>query len=274
MANTDKMVGTTADGLVVIRSGHQARKLGLHDPFAEWFVAEEGYRLVQMARDVDAVYEEFNLARYLYTSSRMTKLAGQYEQMVILGAGFDCRALWLNGLNDGRVRVYEVDSRANIDLKMERLLHHGVVVPEWNRHIACDLREDRVKLLLKDEGLDLGKPVLLLAEGLFFYLPADITLQILDPKWLNLVKGSLMIFDCWSASRVKGLNESVAERIGMELFQQFPFIVDPENLREALCRLGYARACVIPLSVIAEASYRCAVEDAFPLSWWVVEATV
>lgn len=216
MANTDKMVGTTADGLVVIRSGHQARKLGLHDPFAEWFVTEEGYRLVQMARDVDAVYEEFNLARYLYTSSRMTKLAGQYEQMVILGAGFDCRALWLKGLNDGRVRVYEVDSRANIDLKMERLLRHGVVVPEWNRHIACDLREDRVK----------------------------------------------------------GLNESVAERIGMELFHQFPFIVDPENLREALCRLGYARACVTPLSVIAEASYRCAVEDAFPLSWWVVEATV
>ncbi|MCX5998370.1 MAG: class I SAM-dependent methyltransferase, partial [Chloroflexi bacterium] len=108
MADTDKTVGATADGLVVIRSGGQAKKLGLEDPSAAWFVTEDGYRLAQMARQVDAVYEECNLARYMYTSSLLTKLARQYGQMLFLGAGFDCRALWLDGLNDGRVSIYEV----------------------------------------------------------------------------------------------------------------------------------------------------------------------
>jgi hypothetical protein len=40
MAELDRMVGITADGLVVIRSGPQAKYLGLDDPFAGWFVTE------------------------------------------------------------------------------------------------------------------------------------------------------------------------------------------------------------------------------------------
>ncbi|MCX5998369.1 MAG: hypothetical protein NTU41_01950 [Chloroflexi bacterium] len=116
--------------------------------------------------------------------------------------------------------------------------------------------------------------MLVLAEGLFFYLPADVTVRILDPKWLDLAEGSLVIFDCWSASRVKGLNERVVKRIGSDLFQQFPFIVEPEKLREGLGRLGYAGTRVTPLSMIAEGYYRRTIEDEFPLSWWIVEATV
>lgn len=274
MTDTGKAVGRTAEGLVVLRSEPRARTMGVDDPFAAWFVTEDGHALVRMAMAVDGVYAEFNLARYRYTSALLTRHAGQYEQMVFLGSGFDCRALWLDGLREGRVRIYEADTRPKIDQKLDELRRHGVVVPPWNRHVACDLRDHGINALLKDEGFDCRKPVLLLAEGLVFYLPADTTSRILDPKWLGLAKGSLVVFDCWADNRVNGLNGRVSERIGTRLFQPFPFMTGPDRLREDLCRLGYAKVRVTGLGAIAEGYYGQAFEDEFPASWWMVEATV
>ncbi len=274
MTDTDQMVGVTADGLVEIRCGCKAKSLGLEDPFAGWFLTEDGQRLVQMAQQVDAVYEEFNLARYMHTSSLLIKFAVQFDQMVFLGAGFDCRALWLNGLKDGLIRVYEVDTQAKLDQKLQEFKRHGVVVPEWNRHLVCDLRGDNLGALLQGVGMDSTKPTLVLAEGLFFYLPADVTLRVLDPHWLKLVAGSVVLFDCWSDARVKGLNKRVMEKTGRELFQQFPFIVKPEKLSDGLERLGYSRVQVTPLRNISEHYYQRTLEDEFPASWYVVEATV
>ncbi len=272
MPDKDRRVGSTADGLVVIRSGQQAERLGLHDLFAKWFVTDDGRKLARMALEVDAVYEEFNLARFLYTSSLLSRFADQYEQMVFLGAGFDCRALWLSRLNDGRVRIYEVDTRAKIEQKLQRLEQHGIAVPHWNRHIICDLRVDNIPALLKDEGLQCGRPVLVLAEGLFFYLASDVTTKILDPKQMELAKRSLMVFDCWSADRVNGLNARVSERIGVELFQEFPCVVEPEALKKDLIRRGYSQVRVTPLKTITQGYCHRTAEDEFSLSWYIVEA--
>jgi methyltransferase (TIGR00027 family) len=274
MADTDRAIGSTADGLVVIRSGRQARQWGIEDPFAPWFVTEEGRKLVQMAKQVDAAYEELNLARFRYTSSLLTHLASRYGQMLVLGAGFDCRALWLDGLKEGRVRVYEVDTRSKMDQKLQELQRRGVVIPEWNRHIACDLRKADLKALLKAEGMEPEKPVLVLAEGLFYYLPAPVAARVLDPKSLDLAKGSIFIFDCWSAARVEGLNGRVLKRIGSELFHPFPYTVEPGKLTEELRSLEYARVQVTSLGSRAEVYFGRVIEDEFPSSWWVVEATV
>lgn len=274
MTDTDKTVGITADGLVVVRSGREARILGLHDPFAEWFVTEDGHRLVRMAKEVDPVYEEFNVARYLYTSALLARHAVNYEQMIFLGAGFDCRALSLKELNAGRAKIYEVDTPVKVEQKLARLQQRGVVVPEWNPHIACNLREDRVKILLEEAGFDFGKPALVLAEGLFFYLPAELTTRILRPKWLNLAEGSLVVFDCWGADRVNDLNGKMAKKIGSKLFQPFPCAVEPNALTGELARLGYARSRTTSLEAIAQGYYGRVIEDQYPSSWWMVEATV
>jgi methyltransferase (TIGR00027 family) len=274
MTDSDKAVGSTADGLVVIRSSHQAKELGLEDPFAKWFVTEDGHRLVQMAKEVDRVCEEFNLARFMYTSSRLVELANHYEQIVFLGSGFDCRALWLKPFQSGRLRVYEVDTAVKLQHKVEQLQKQQLIVPRWVRYVAADLREDDVAGRLAQEGLDCSKPMLVIAEGLLVYIPTAITRAVVNPRWLNLVEGSRMIFDCWSASRVKQLNQRVAKQIGVELFHPFPCRVDPEGLREELLQLRYAQVKATPLDEIVQKYYKHRVEDEFPLSWWLVETIV
>ncbi len=264
--------GVTADGLVAIRCGEQARRLGLRDPFAAWFDTDSGRRLVRMAKEVDRVYEEFNLARYLYTTSLLERMAPGYGQVLLLGAGFDCRVLGQECFRQGRARVYEVDTREKLGQKLEAFRRRGLAVPEWIRHVACDLREAGLGALLREEGLDFARPLLVLAEGIFFYLPPGSVRRLLDPKQSGLAPGSAVIFDCWSAQRVRELNSRLAARTGRGLFQEFPFPVRPDKLREALLGLGYSGLRITPLRALAEGYYGRSLEDEFPLSWWLVLA--
>ena len=120
MTKEDKLVGSTADGLVVIRSGPQARKLGVEDPFAEWFITEEGYNLLQLETKTDKVYEEYNLARYKFTTSKLRELSDKYQQMLFLGSGFDCRPIWLDVFKNGETNIFEIDESTKLRQKQEQ----------------------------------------------------------------------------------------------------------------------------------------------------------
>lgn len=274
MSETTKAVGITADGLVALRAGPLAKSIGVNDPFANWFVTDEGRKMAAMAMSVDGVYEPFNLARYRRTSEALTRHAGRLDQMVLLGSGFDGRALWLEGLREGRVTVYEAETPAKLEEKREALRRQGIAIPPWNRHVPCDLRDPGVNGLLQSAGFQSGKPTLVLAEGLFYYLPPEIVTRILDPNWLRLEKGSVVMFDCWSEERIDGLNRSVFGKTGKRLFQSFPIQTDPETLRRELLRMGYAEVSVTPLHALAEQYFGKAFADPYHPSWWIVEAIV
>jgi methyltransferase (TIGR00027 family) len=274
IADKDHVIGTTADGLVVIRSGIRAREIGVLDPFAFWFVTEEGHRLVQVAKKTDQVYEEFNLSRFKFTTSRLRFSVAHFEQMVFLGSGFDCRAVWLDEFQSGRVTVFEVDTPDKLGQKIGILRKHGVRIPAWNKHIMADLKNHVVPGLLVAKGFQLSLPTLVLLEGVLFYLPPEISRSILHPEWLKLCPGSTVLFDFWSDSRVRGLNVRVKEKLGTGLFHRFPFSNNPNELKEELARLGYHQINIIPLEELAQEYYRRKITDEFPDSWFIVEATV
>lgn len=274
MERNEQAVGSTADGLVVLRAGDMAREAGVDDPFAAWFVTEAGRRLAGMATAVDPVYREFNLARYLHTSAALAGRAGSFAQVVLLGAGFDCRALMPGPLADGHARVFEVDTRGKLDEKLGEFGRRGLRTPDWIRHLACDLCDERLPGELRAAGFDPATPALVLAEGVTFYLPPEVATRMLDPRGSGLARGSLVAFDCWSATRVAGLNARVAPRIGTRLFQTFPCPVDDAGLRTWLTLQGYSAGSAVPLASIAAARFPHAPADAFADSWWMVEAVV
>ncbi|MBW8010422.1 MAG: hypothetical protein FVQ83_04155 [Chloroflexi bacterium] len=274
MTNENKMVGSTADGLVVIRSGQQAKKLGVEDPFAEWFITEEGHNLLQLAKKIDNVYEEYNLARYKFTTSRLRVLSKNYQQMLFLGSGFDCRAVWLDVFKNGKTAVFEIDESTKLQQKQEQLTLHKISLPEWNHYIPSNLENNKIPELLFTEGLRHNQPLLVLAEGLFFFVPTDVVKKVLNPKWLGLASGSLVIFDCWSDDRVIGLNARLLEGIGRKLFYPFPYSTETDKLKKDLIDLGYSKVMVTPLSKIVEEYYKHVILDEYKSGWLVIEATV
>jgi len=268
------LVGETADALVVLRSGARAERLGVADPYARWFVTGTGVKLCRMARRIDPVYREYNLARYLHTTSRLRALAPGFEQALFLGAGFDFRALTLPELAGGRLRVFEVDAPEKLDLKRRGLEARGISLPSGNRYVPARLERPGLRERLALAGLDPSRPVLVLAEGVLFYMPARVTAALLAPSFLGLAPGSRWIFDCWTKDRVEGLNARLAAAGAAAFFRAFPWKIAAQTLPGRIRRLGYRTVEMAPLEDIARRAGLEKTSDDFSRSWWLVEAAV
>lgn len=97
------------------------------------------------------------------------------RQIVILGAGYDGRAL---RFADPDVAFYEVDRGATLSDKRRRLDQLGI--DESASHfVACDLRRDDLAAALRTAGLESNRPLLVLCEGLLPYLPPEDAEQML-----------------------------------------------------------------------------------------------
>lgn len=117
----DNRIGITADGLVALRASEDAQRFGVEDPYAAWFVTDEGRALRATAMRIDRVYDAFNLARFRYTTALLRAHGGAFPQVVLLGAGFDCRALWLEELRTRDRRASSKSTRPT----------------SWTRRRAC-----------------------------------------------------------------------------------------------------------------------------------------
>ncbi len=98
-------------------------------------------------------------------------IAGGGRQLVILGAGFDCRALRLPELAQHGVRVLEVDHPATQARKKSVLAQLGVHSPA--EYVTWDFEARPMEDLpdvLDEAGLDLARPVFTIWEGVTMYL--------------------------------------------------------------------------------------------------------
>jgi methyltransferase (TIGR00027 family) len=155
------------------------------DPFAVAFVPSGLARVVRLARipglhrPIER-YADRRLPGARTSAIARTKLiddAWQHalrediRQIVILGAGFDCRAYRLAA--SSRATVFEVDHPATQALKMERLAR---ILPETpaNVHFAAiDFDRQSLPDVLAANGFDQKAPSLFLWEGVTHYLSKE-----------------------------------------------------------------------------------------------------
>jgi methyltransferase (TIGR00027 family) len=107
----------------------------------------------------------------LIDDALLDALAAGISQVVILGAGFDCRAYRLPQLN--RTTVFEVDHPATLAMKLSRL--HQVLprVPEHVHYVEIDFMRQSLPDVLAGSGFHISRPAVFLWEGVTQYLTAD-----------------------------------------------------------------------------------------------------
>jgi methyltransferase (TIGR00027 family) len=93
-----------------------------------------------------------------------------FEQVVILGAGFDARAYRLPGME--KVRVFEVDHPATLAAKQRRLSRMFAVMPSHVIFVSVDFTEHHLDELMRSGGFDPTCRTLFLWEGVTNYLSA------------------------------------------------------------------------------------------------------
>lgn len=94
------------------------------------------------------------------------------EQLVILGAGFDSRALRFDD-RLGAARVFEVDLPEVLALKRKHLADAKLPLPRRATQVALDFAKDDLTVKLRAAGYDGALRTLVLWEGVTFYLQHD-----------------------------------------------------------------------------------------------------
>jgi methyltransferase (TIGR00027 family) len=119
-------------------------------------------------------------------------------QFVILGAGFDTRALRLKGAPEyAPVRSFEIDTPPTLAFKRAKLTKAGIDSTGLT-FVPADFEKDDWLTRLFDSGFDPGQPALFIWEGVIPYLDREAVKDTLR-KIASTAKGSIVAFDYFTS---------------------------------------------------------------------------
>lgn len=199
----DFRVTDTAAAIARVRA--EERKLPVEqrlfeDPFATLFAANRGPdELVERFLSIPFFRPQVRLRTRFIDDLVREALAEQTKQIVILGAGFDCRALRLAEVEQCGALVYEVDLPVQLAAKQEIFREAGILVPEHIRSFACDFSSANWGMGLRENlirsGLSPDDPALFLCEGVLSYLTHEEIARALGWMAVTAGRGSKSIFN-------------------------------------------------------------------------------
>ena len=138
-------------------------------------------------------------------------LDARLPQIVILGAGYDTRALRF-GDHLGSTRVFEVDQPATQAGKLEALRRACRVPPERLCFVPVDLRAELLHGALENAGYDAALDTLFLWEGVTMYLPRGAVEATLAVIRRYAGAKSTVAFDYFFKSVVEGRSHDYGAR--------------------------------------------------------------
>lgn len=178
----------TAEYMAFFRALETARRRGrriVADPYAALFLSPGLHRAVNLSRipGVRPLIERYAdrraggartsaVARTRFIDEAwLHAIDDGVRQIVILGAGFDCRAYRLR--NSASTIIYEVDLRTMLAFKRSKLGQNGGALQANVRFVEIDFDRDNLPMVLADAGFDSTAPALFIWEGVTNYLSAD-----------------------------------------------------------------------------------------------------
>jgi methyltransferase (TIGR00027 family) len=194
----------TAMGIAILRAVESERPEGeriCYDPYARRFLPGWFYHLTRFF--ISTGYAEwrgkgvqgFLAARDRYIDDYLTRcLQAGFDQLVILGAGYDSRAYRFEALRPP-MRIFEVDHPATQQAKLDGLRKIFGSLPEHVTYVAIDFNRQTLADCLAAHGYDPRAKTVFIWQGVTYYLePAAVT-STLAFIANHSAPGSSVIFD-------------------------------------------------------------------------------
>ncbi|HKA61935.1 MAG TPA: SAM-dependent methyltransferase [Methylomirabilota bacterium] len=124
------------------------------------------------------------------------------DQVVILGAGFDCRAYRIPGVD--RARVFEVDHPATQAVKKEVLTRRFGALPAHVSLVPIDFTTHSLDGVMPDAGYRTAARTFFICEGVTHYLSAVDVDALLDFVAGSAAVGSRMVFTYIHRGMIEG----------------------------------------------------------------------
>eukprot|EP00128_Syssomonas_multiformis_P000105 Colp12_sorted_trinity150504_noHs@33710 len=198
-------VSQTAFGVAKFRAMETAKGEGalIHDRFAALFQTPEsdiwiksldlsGSKLDQMVYGIGV--------RTLRIDQEISSgLRSGITQVVVLGAGLDCRP-WrihenedMNGVDCSRVKWFEIDFAEVFEYKLDILEKANAQTPFQYVTASANIAVDNMMEKLKQSGYESSSPVIWVLEGFTGYLTEEELSETMKNLTLNSSKGSKLI---------------------------------------------------------------------------------
>jgi methyltransferase (TIGR00027 family) len=142
----------------------------------------------------EVAMQDEGFARQTFFDVEVERHLADVAQFVILGAGFDTRALRLPP--GTQVRSFEVDTPKTQTVKREALRQAGIDAARVSL-VAADFEKDDWLARLVDAGFDPGQSALFVWEGVTMYLNRSAVEATLR-KIASTAKGSMVAFDYYT----------------------------------------------------------------------------
>jgi methyltransferase (TIGR00027 family) len=175
-----------------------------------------------------------------FDEALLAETADGIQQVVILGAGYDSRALrFRRELKD--VHVFEVDHPGTQMRKLAMLSRAGRDLPKDVHYVPVDFNLGSLDSELAKDGFSRSRRTLFLWEGVSYYLPRSVVAQIL--RFVSsCASGSSIIFD-YALQQFVGGNTSTygGEHIARwlrKIGEPFVFGLDPHEAPKFLAECG------------------------------------
>ena len=246
----------TAENNAAIRTLEAARPPGeriCYDPYAKFFLAEHLTRandplaqITTMVSGWDLVFP--GICNAILTRTRFiddcleNTLEDGLEQLVILGAGYDTRALRFEGRLKG-IRVFELDHPATQATKLRRCQQNMSSLPAHVTFIPIQFDREDLRQKLLANGYRGGLKTFFIWEGVTYYLPdaaVDATLAFIAG---NAGAGSSVVFDYFPPSVATGTSDRMEARALGQALQQMgegiTFGLEPATIETFLNRRGF-----------------------------------
>ncbi len=221
----------------------------IHDPLARYYAGAPGMRMVKMMHLINpSIRKAIALrARYFDDHSRRCIKDG-YDQIVLLGAGYDSRYVRLDEFRHATVFELDLNSTQVIKKALTRRLYGRL--PANVCYVAIDFSQDSVTDRLLKAGFQTHRRTLFIWEGVTLFLNQDIIEQTLG-QLAELTHDSRIIFDFVPPELVDDQTDYQGNRqllkLCADIQEPLTFGCAPEKMPGILKGLGYDQVKIVSL---------------------------
>lgn len=200
------------------------------------------------------------------------------EQLVILGAGYDSRALRFDELKSGK-NIMEVDRPETQAAKLSRLRKLYGSVPGHVTYVSVDFEREGLADKLQRHGYDQNLKTLFVWEGVTYYLEPDAVDQTLAFVADRTAPGSSIIFDYVPPDVISGASQEPLAQAFVDFLEEIgepvKFGIPQDGLEEFLSERGFSTLKDVSVEQCKRAYHTPAHQGALVLSFFrIVHAAV
>ena len=219
----------------------------ISDPFARYFAGKVGMQTVNMMQSINPSIRKAIVlrARYIDDFSRRCLNEG-FEQVVLLGAGYDSRFFRLKEFHNAKIFELDLNSTQVIKKTLTRRLLGRL--PQNVVYVSIDFSKDSITEKLMNNGFEIHKRSLFVWEGVTLFLNKDIVAETLG-RLVGTRPGNRVIFDFVPDELIKGETDyrgnKMLLKLCTDLKEPLTFGCHPNEMKALLQNLGYQKVRII-----------------------------